>query len=299
MGDQLAADYAWQHPDPAAIKAAGYTAVIRYVSADPSKDLTGTEASGLHAQGLGIGLVYETTAQRALGSTVAGLADGVGMSARLTQLGAPAGTPALVNIGDWAVDPSQLGAIAAYYRAFRGQLGAFQPGAGGYGTSWIIDQLAAFWPNDIWWQNAINDAGESGSIVSPNTSIYQRVTPTHPIAGAAGEYDENVWGFGPRAQLDWWASSAPQPAPQPPQGGEMPLPPTIRQGDTGPAVRTAQGLLVARYYRLGTTGPAGDGIDGQFGPLTGAAVREAQGLARITVDGIVGPQTWPHLLGVA
>lgn len=102
-----------------------------------------------------------------------------------------------------------------------------------------------------------------------------------------------------------WLESAPQPAPQP---APAPAPtsvegivaslPEIRQGSTGPAVRTAQGLLVARYYRLGATGAAGDGIDGSFGPLTDAAVREAQGAAKIAVDGIVGPQTWPVLFGV-
>ena len=74
--------------------------------------------------------------------------------------------------------------------------------------------------------------------------------------------------------------------------------PTILQGATGPAVRTAQGLLLARYYQLGHTGQLGDGLDGAFGPLTDAAVREAQGAAHITVDGIIGPQTWPVLAGI-
>lgn len=113
-----------------------------------------------------------------------------------------------------------------------------------------------------------------------------------------GAYDSDVFSA---AWLDSTPSPAPAPAPAPvPTTVEAIVQalPEIREGSTGPAVRTCQGLLVARYYRLGGTGAAADGIDGAFGPLTNAAVREAQGAAGIAVDGIVGPQTWPVLFGV-
>lgn len=298
MADLLAIDYAWQHPQPGAIRDAGYTAVIRYVSADPTKDLSATESVSLHDAHLGIGLVYETTAQRALGSTVAGQQDGAAMLARLQQLGAPEGIPALANVGDWSVQEGQVGAITAYYKAFRDQLGAYQAGAGGYGPGGLIDHLARQWPADIWWQNAINALGWSGSIVHPEASIYQRVSPTRALTGAQGSYDEDAYGFGPRPVLAWWQTGTPPPTPTPPPTDWWLKMPTLRQGNTGPAVRTAQGLLLARYYQLGHTGQLGDGLDGAFGPLTDAAVREAQGAAHITVDGIIGPQTWPVLAGV-
>lgn len=66
---------------------------------------------------------------------------------------------------------------------------------------------------------------------------------------------------------------------------------TVRQGMIGEAVRTVQGLCCAR---LGTLK-----VDGLFGPVTVTAVRTIQGRAHITADGIVGPQTWAVLLGVA
>ena len=298
MGDQLALDYAWTHPQPGAIHDAGYTAVIRYVSQDPTKDLSATEAVSLHDAHLGIGLVYETTAMRALGSTVAGQEDGGQMFNRLAQLGYPEGAPVLVNVGDWSVLPEQVGAVLAYYQAFRAELGAWQSAAGGYAPGGLITLLAQHWPTDIWWQNAINALGWSGSVVHPHASIYQRVTPTRALTGAQGSYDEDVYGFGPVPDLAWWYQPGSTPPPPPPPADWIKSMPTLMVGDTGPHVRTAQGLLVARYYQLGSTGQLHDGIDGAFGPLTYAAVKEAQGAAHITVDGIIGPQTWPVLAGV-
>jgi hypothetical protein len=66
---------------------------------------------------------------------------------------------------------------------------------------------------------------------------------------------------------------------------------TVRQGDTGNAVKTVQGLLGARGYPVS--------IDGIFGPATFKIVATVQARAEITADGIVGPVTWPALLGVA
>lgn len=293
----LAIDYAWQHPDPAAIRAAGYTAVIRYLSLDPSKDLTATEAAQLHAAGLGIGLIWETTANRALGSTVAGEVDGGLVRQQLQDLGAPPGMPVLANLGDFVASPDQLGAISAYYVAFVSQLQEYAGGAGGYGSGWLINQLARQFPTAIWWQNAMDDQDIPGSEVVAATSIYQRITPTRNLPDPAGEYDEDAYGFGPRPVLPWWTAAVPAPPPPPPPVWSWSAMPEVKIGDTGPAVRTVQGLLLARYYRLGSTGQLHDGLDGSFGPLTDAAVREAQGAAHIAVDGIVGPQTWPVLAG--
>jgi peptidoglycan hydrolase-like protein with peptidoglycan-binding domain len=66
--------------------------------------------------------------------------------------------------------------------------------------------------------------------------------------------------------------------------------PTIQQNSTGPAVRWAQYLLV----RLTLSYPD---IDGNFGPKTKAAVEEFQSSHGLTVDGIVGPNTWAALGG--
>jgi hypothetical protein len=66
--------------------------------------------------------------------------------------------------------------------------------------------------------------------------------------------------------------------------------PTLQLQSTGPNVRTLQGLLNARGYS--------DSIDGVFGPETASQVRSFQGTNGLSVDGIVGPKTWPKLLNV-
>jgi peptidoglycan hydrolase-like protein with peptidoglycan-binding domain len=70
----------------------------------------------------------------------------------------------------------------------------------------------------------------------------------------------------------------------------MPNPgqPTIAPGATGDAVRRLQRAL----HR---TPDFGIIVDGEFGPKTEQAVKSFQEGAGLTVDGIVGPQTWAAL----
>lgn len=63
---------------------------------------------------------------------------------------------------------------------------------------------------------------------------------------------------------------------------------SVRQGSSGDAVRAAQTQL----NRYG----AGLAVDGQFGSMTNSAVRSYQSAHGLTVDGIVGPQTWQSLV---
>lgn len=64
--------------------------------------------------------------------------------------------------------------------------------------------------------------------------------------------------------------------------------PAEQSGSTGENVRSVQYLLNANGASLQ--------IDGVFGPLTDAAVRNFQQSHGLTVDGIVGNETWPALI---
>ncbi len=68
--------------------------------------------------------------------------------------------------------------------------------------------------------------------------------------------------------------------------------PLLRRGDRGPAVEAAQLLLIARGY---TCGPWG--ADGDFGAASFGAVYRFQQARGLRPDGVVGPETWPALVG--
>ncbi|MFC4639104.1 peptidoglycan-binding domain-containing protein [Deinococcus hohokamensis] len=65
---------------------------------------------------------------------------------------------------------------------------------------------------------------------------------------------------------------------------------TVRQGDNNNAVRALQDQLRNGY------GYGSVAVDGAFGPSTDSAVRDFQSKRGLTVDGIVGLNTWHELL---
>ncbi|MGH9280675.1 MAG: peptidoglycan-binding domain-containing protein, partial [Acidimicrobiales bacterium] len=64
--------------------------------------------------------------------------------------------------------------------------------------------------------------------------------------------------------------------------------PVLKVGSKGEDVRTVQRLVTHHGH------PAAD--DGLFGPMTAQAVKDFQTAKGLTVDGIVGNQTWGALL---
>jgi peptidoglycan hydrolase-like protein with peptidoglycan-binding domain len=65
------------------------------------------------------------------------------------------------------------------------------------------------------------------------------------------------------------------------------IPPTVRKGSKGEAVKGLQNALRQRGHNVD--------IDGIFGPATENAVRQFQRDAGLTDDGIAGPDTWGAL----
>jgi peptidoglycan hydrolase-like protein with peptidoglycan-binding domain len=63
---------------------------------------------------------------------------------------------------------------------------------------------------------------------------------------------------------------------------------TIKIGNSGDLVLTLQNKLIAFGFYRGTA-------DGAFGPQTEAAVMEFQKASGLTVDGIVGSESWSLL----
>jgi hypothetical protein len=67
---------------------------------------------------------------------------------------------------------------------------------------------------------------------------------------------------------------------------QVPAAPTaaMKRGDGGAQVKVLQRALARLGYRVGP-------VDGSYGPLTEAAVSSFQTAKKLTVDGIVGPET--------
>lgn len=81
----------------------------------------------------------------------------------------------------------------------------------------------------------------------------------------------------------------PEPEPKPKPKSPVALR-TLRRGSSGDDVKAVQRRLNELGHNVGA-------VDGKFGPATERGVRSFQSAERITVDGIVGPQTYGKLFG--
>ena len=73
--------------------------------------------------------------------------------------------------------------------------------------------------------------------------------------------------------------------------------PQLKKGAVGSAVMNAQILLISKGYYCGSRMVSGrETADGEFGPTTEKAARSFQGKRNLTVDGIIGTDTWKALL---
>jgi len=122
-------DYPWQHPGGAALKAAGKVFACRYLSYDPSKNLTRTEADDLAAHGIWAVLVWEATANRAGAGRAAGVADAKTAEAQAAAAGMPSGRPIYFAV-DYDAVPT---AVDAYFQGVASVIGLARTGVyGGY-----------------------------------------------------------------------------------------------------------------------------------------------------------------------
>ena len=229
----LLIDYAWAKPAPDAIKAAGYSGVMRYLSNDPTKNLTVAEAAGLLAAGLSVGLVWETISARAGQGFAAGAADAATAEAAATALGYPF-YAAIFYAVDYDADPA---AVAPYFAGVNSR--AARP-VGVYGSARVVEGTAVPWK----WQTSAWSAGR----VSASAHLYQRqrATVAHPLPST----DENVV----IAPFPIWTTA-------PLLDPASPLPPVLTVPPVKPTTTTVQeddmlALILWAYAELvGRTSP--------------------------------------------
>ena len=73
---------------------------------------------------------------------------------------------------------------------------------------------------------------------------------------------------------------------------------TLKRGSKGNDVAELQAALVAMGYDCGTYGSGKDGVDGDYGRTTEAAVKSFQTDADVEIDGIYGPESHAALLAM-
>lgn len=255
----LGCDFAWQHPDPAAIRSAGYEFVIRYLSNDPTKNLTPTERDALWAQGLGILLVWESYATRALGGPQAGIDDARAATAEAQTLGYPVDVPLF-----FACDTNATADQARPY--FKGAA-SIRPSVGAYGGIAVVDTLLLDGTVRYGWQTC----AWSNNRVSQTAHLYQRLRPTRPLAGS---FDEDVLL---KPLPLWTAPSAvvapPTPIPAPTPQPVSPL--TVLEDDPMYIYAAIDGPQPgAEFYTFGTgklvhiDGPTAQSLQAAPNPVT-------------------------------
>ncbi|HEY2831424.1 MAG TPA: DUF1906 domain-containing protein [Sporichthyaceae bacterium] len=160
---------------PAALIAHGYAFVMRYLSHPGNpKNISSVELTALHAAGLGVGIVFETTAERALHGEAGGKQDAQDAREQLAALGL---TRAAVYFAvDFDPTAHQLDTVLHYIRGAAGVLGKERTGV--YGGIAVIDKCAAADACTFFWQTSAWSHGK----ISPAAHLYQHI------------YDETIVG---------------------------------------------------------------------------------------------------------
>ena len=131
-------DYSSGRPDLAAVKRAGYTFVVRYLSGGhSSKDITTTEAHALEAAGIPFALVWERDAAEAKGGLAAGRAAGAVAKTQLAALGLTGVRPVVYVAIDFDAQSSELRTVVAYVNGFASVVGKSRTGV--YGSRQVLD----------------------------------------------------------------------------------------------------------------------------------------------------------------
>jgi glycoside hydrolase-like protein len=178
-------DYAWGRPGTAALVRAGVKFVCRYLSHDTTgKNLTLSEARQLTSAGIWIVVVWESTAQRALGGRAAGAADAKAARQQADSSGMPAGRPIYFAV-DFDAGAGQQAAINSYLDGAADVFGRDRVGlyAGYYVIKRAFDAKKITWG----WQTYAWSGGHWDG-----RAQLQQYSNNHKINGAGVDYDRAV-----------------------------------------------------------------------------------------------------------
>lgn len=199
-------DLAWFRPGGAALKLAGYTGIMRYLSFDPGKNLSHDELTDYLNNGLDVGVVWETTATRGLGGATAGAADGAEALRQANDIGY---TGKIYAAFDFDANDAQKPTLGEYIDAFSSAVGA--RGRAAYGGYWVIKWLFDNGHIDYGWQTL----AWSGGNIDPRAQLYQNGANTF-----GGQVDTDEVRNADFGQMGHGSTAVPTTAPSSPSSAD-------------------------------------------------------------------------------
>jgi len=179
-------DFSYSKPNAAAMAHAGYEFLIGYLSPNPAKNLSRHQMQAYRNAGIHVGLVWESTAGRALGGRAAGRHDGREAEKQANALGYPAQAVIFFAV-DKNTDRSDRPAIRAYAEAFNQ---ATRRPVGVFGEADVLDHFVTpgKGPVRYGWQTRAWSHGR----VSEKADLFKRIGHTRPVpAGTSPDaFDE-------------------------------------------------------------------------------------------------------------
>ena len=298
-GTNLVADYASPGVDPFYLQARGFKAVVRYINGDLAKGLTHwkiltiPERDRIWKAGLGLILVFEKSATRFLGGYNAGRQDGAEAQADAYML---AYEGVILVAFDSDVTSSNIAAAKQYWQGFRETCPAYPLGV--YADWDLIEAVKT--------QSALNwqpNAGFWSSVWDALTKRF-RSRGTHPAAHVKQKtgYNTPSGGIDPNDVLkpiQAQSGITPPIPPFDPANGQFslwpinPKKPILTPGATYPPPfeSSRQACLYMQGVILHKAG-GNITLTGWMDPHTVERVKDLQRLFKLTVDGVVGAQTW-------
>lgn len=257
-------DYAWARPTVAQLRAEGTATnpvigIMRYLSYDTSKNLSPAEYTTMKNAGLKVGLVWETTANRALSGYDGGLADARKATEQANALSFPG---AIYFAVDFDATTAQMPTVLAY---LKGANAGTPKKLGVYGSYRVLQAVGAAQAADYYWQTS----AWSGTSLSPYRDLYQH------IYKSSLDVNEVV-------DADWGQDFPPSTFPQFP----LPLDRYFGYGD----------VMVDDRFKVWQQRMKDRGwvivADGLFGNQSYTVAKAFQRDKGLTEDGKVGRTTW-------
>jgi hypothetical protein len=197
-------DYSYSPPTPAQLVGAGKRFALRYVSSPGhAKNLTRDEADALTAAGIDIGIVFELTASRALGSRATGQYDAASARSQVITLGGPTDGGVIYFAVDFDAQPDQMATVLAYGEGWADVLGRDR--CGPYGsyrvTKAFLDAGFAYgfqtyaWSGGLWEPRAQLQQYRNGQPLGSGTVDYDRAT--------VADYGQWKEGDVPLTEAEW------------------------------------------------------------------------------------------------